>query len=466
MIKSLPIACEEFLSYLEKLFTISLNDITVIITDFHEEMLKGLSGYESSLKMLPSFVDRPKGDEKGRFIALDLGGTNFRVLAVELDGRGTSNVLAVSKFAIPKKEMQGTGVQLFDFIADGIDSFLTENTFDRTNSYDLAFTFSFPVEQTTIAAGKLIVWTKGFTAQGVEGEDVVTLLNDALSRKNIRCIKVAALANDTVGTLAARSYSDPTCDMGVIMGTGTNACYREKLSNIQKLRGLGPDGYMIVNMEWGNFDKLRLTLYDKQLDKASVNPGAMYLEKMVSGMYLGELTRIVLIDLIKRGLIFLNESHTVEGFKIKDSLKTEHMSLIEGDETENLSEVEEFLANNGIATSTIHDRTLLKGLCQFVSARAARLGAAAICGVITWIDPELTDMHTVAIDGSLFEKYPGFGAKMTDVFKKLYGKKAEKITLVHSKDGSGKGAAIIAAVAAASEKIKREVSENINKQNY
>jgi len=57
----------------------------------------------------------------------------------------------------------------------------------------------------------------------------------------------------------------------------------------------------------------------------------------------------------------------------------------------------------------------------------------------------------VGMDGSLFEKYPGFNTKTTGVFEELYGEKAEKITLVHSKDGSGKGAAIIAAVAASSE---------------
>ena len=452
MIKSSPVAYEEFVTYLEKLFAISLNEIKVIITDFHAEMQKGLSGYESSLKMIPSFVDRPRGNEKGTFIALDLGGTNFRVLAVELDGKGNSRVLAISKFAIQKKDMQGTGVQLFDFITACIDSFLTENSIDRKRFYDLALTFSFPVEQTNIAAGRLIVWTKGYTTKGVEGEDIIILLNEALRRKNIGCINVAALANDTVGTLVAKSYTDPSCDLGVIMGTGTNACYREKLSNIQKLRKPDPKGHMIVNMEWGNFDRLRLTCYDKQLDEASVNPGAMYLEKMVSCMYLGEITRLILIDLIKRDLIFLNEPDAVESFKKKDSLKTEHMSLIQGDETTNLCEIEVFLNNNGISNITLHDRTLLKRLCVSVSARAAGLGAAAISAVITWIDPELKDMHTVGIDGSLFEKYPGFGAKMTDVFKKLFAEKAEKIMLVHSKDGSGKGAAIIAAVAASSKK--------------
>ncbi len=448
MINTSPIALKTFIAYLEKIFTISLDDIRLVIADFHAEMQKGLSGYESSLKMIPSFVDIPNGNEKGEFLALDLGGTNFRVLAVKLDGKGKTEVLAVSKFAIPKKTMEGTGAQLFDFIAECIDSFLTENNFDSEKSYDLAFTFSFPVKQTNIAAGKLIVWTKGFTAKGVVGEDIIRLLNEALKRKKIHCIKVSALANDTVGTLVARSYADPTCDLGVIMGTGMNACYREKISNIGKWRGGNREEHMIINMEWGNFDRLTLTWYDKQVDEASVNPGAMYFEKMVSGMYLGEITRFVLLDLIQRDLIFFNEPDAADKFDNKDSLKTEHMSLIERDETTNLEEVEIFLKNNGISNATFPDRTVLKRLCQIISSRASRLGAAAISAVITWIDPELKDMHTVGIDGSLFEKYPGFGFEMKDIFEKMYREKAGKIALVHSKDGSGRGAAIIAAVAA------------------
>jgi hexokinase len=453
MIKSSsPIAYDEFITYLDKLFNISLNDIKVIIAEFHAEMQKGLSGYESSLKMIPSFTDRPKGHEKGKFIALDLGGTNFRVLAVELDGKGNSAILAVSKFAIKKKDMQGTAEQLFDFIASCIEEFIIENKLDTNKIYDLAFTFSFPVEQTNIAAGKLIVWTKGFTAKGVQGMDVIILLNEALKRKDIKCIRVAALANDTVGTLVAKSYTDHSCDLGVIMGTGTNACYPEKLSNIQKWRGLDPKGHMIINMEWGNFNKLRQTYYDKRLDAESVNPGAMFLEKMLSGMYLGSITSLIVWDLIKRNLIFNNVALPLKEYIKKDLLQTEHMSLIASDDSTNLGEVEDFLSEKGVNNVTLHDRQVLKRLCNLVSTRAAKIGAAAIAGVLTWMDPELKNKHTVGIDGSLFEKYPDFDKKMLSVFDKLYGNKAANIELVHAKDGSGKGAAIIAAVAAQSEK--------------
>ena len=109
MINAAPVACEKFFAYLEKLFSISVSDIRVMIDDFHAEMGKGLSGDESSLKMIPSFIDKPKGTEAGEFLALDLGGTNFRVLTVRLDGKGNANVPFASKFAIPQKDMQGTG---------------------------------------------------------------------------------------------------------------------------------------------------------------------------------------------------------------------------------------------------------------------------------------------------------------------------------------------------------------------
>lgn len=43
-----------------------------------------------------------------------------------------------------------------------------------------------------------------------------------------------ALINDTVGTLVAASYeSHGQCDIGVIIGTGTNASYLETTKNIK-----------------------------------------------------------------------------------------------------------------------------------------------------------------------------------------------------------------------------------------
>ncbi len=52
---------------------------------------------------------------------------------------------------------------------------------------------------------------------------------------------------------------------------------------------------MIVNIEWGAFDNERTTLpftkYDETLDAQTDNPGRQLFEKMLSGLYLGELAR-------------------------------------------------------------------------------------------------------------------------------------------------------------------------------
>src|SRR5271154_2162135 len=40
------------------------------------------------------------------------------------------------------------------------------------------------------------------------------------------------------------------------------------------------------------------TPYDKTVDRMSINPTAQSFEKFVSGMYLGEITRLVLLSLV------------------------------------------------------------------------------------------------------------------------------------------------------------------------
>lgn len=73
----------------------------------------------SNLKMILSYVDSlPSGNEKGLFYALDLGGTNFRALRVQLGGK-EERVVATEfeQLSIPQGLMFGTSEELFDFIA-------------------------------------------------------------------------------------------------------------------------------------------------------------------------------------------------------------------------------------------------------------------------------------------------------------------------------------------------------------
>ena len=49
----------------------------------------------------------------------------------------------------------------------------------------MGFTFSFPCTQYGLDSARLARWTKGFRCTGVEGEDVVCLLQQAFERRGV-----------------------------------------------------------------------------------------------------------------------------------------------------------------------------------------------------------------------------------------------------------------------------------------
>ena len=71
---------------------------------------------------------------------------------------------------------------MFDFLAECIAKFVAEHGLsDRL--LQLGFTFSFPCKQEGLAVGRLIHWSKNFKCSGVEGKDVVRLLQQAICRR-------------------------------------------------------------------------------------------------------------------------------------------------------------------------------------------------------------------------------------------------------------------------------------------
>ena len=101
---------------------------------------------------------------------MDLGGTNIRACSVELKGDGTYNMIQSKAVVPPALQTAKTSSELFGFIADHLRNFLEQyhpdhcdkETKSREEWFRLGFTFSFPVIQTKINAGRLLRWTKGF----------------------------------------------------------------------------------------------------------------------------------------------------------------------------------------------------------------------------------------------------------------------------------------------------------------
>ncbi|KAF9541083.1 glucokinase [Mortierella hygrophila] len=486
-------------------FTLSTAQLEHLTAAFIDQMQSGLAGdhKSSDLAMIPTFVSgRLDGQERGSYLALDLGGTNFRVCLITLKGNHDVEPNSES-FKVTEHLQEAHISELMDFIAISIKDFITREHISskiakhrsNSNTLELGFTFSFPVTQTAIDAGMLLRWTKGFNCPGAVGSDIVQLLQEALDRKEVK-VHVAALVNDTVGTLLAHSYKYPNTFIGAIFGTGTNGAYVEATRSI-KTMPTPTAKEMIINIEWGNFDKdkrfLPVTPFDNKLDRESINPGVHVFEKMISGMYLGEITRNILLHLIDRRLLF--DGTSSQKLNAHWSFKTEFMSQIESDTSPNLTSIAQILKQKlEICSKAQIDREIVKAVCELVGKRAARLSAMATAAVVrkglsdgghlagdgyplklsekhrvfdtaagvnkseTAVEKvhERTDSAVVhdgnlihvGIDGSVFKLYPHFEERMVEGLTELLGSRAKDLVPLNiAEDGSGVGAALAALIA-------------------
>ncbi|EDO19135.1 hypothetical protein Kpol_2000p103 [Vanderwaltozyma polyspora DSM 70294] len=482
--KAVDDICDEFYISDEKLQE---------LTDyFIEQMEEGLNKQDATsskgLPMIPSFVTgMPNGTERGVVLAADLGGTNFRVCSVKLNGDHTFQ-LEQMKSKIPDELLDDESVtskDLFSYLSRRTMAFIKKYhpEYLAPNSESLpplklGFTFSYPVNQTSLNSGCLIRWTKGFKIADTVGKDIVELYQNELNAQGLPFVHVVAMTNDTVGTLLSHCYCSDNTDsltsgditevaIGCIYGTGTNGCYMEEIKNIKKLpeedrKRLLDEGktHMVINTEWGSFDNnckhLPTTKYDVEVDqKSSANPGFHLFEKRVSGMYLGEILRCILVDLHDQGVMFnqyRSYDQLPQRLKSPLELSSEVLSHIEIDDSKELAETELSLLQSLRLPTTFAERHSIQKLVRGISHRSAYLAAIPIAAILKKTNALNKRYHgevEIGCDGSVVEYYPGFRSMMRHALalSPIGAEGERKVHLRIAKDGSGVGAALCALVA-------------------
>jgi hexokinase len=354
--------------------------------------------------MLPSYNHiLPTGHERGTFLALDVGGSTFRVAVVELSSQSPGDgmtITALNAYKITDAIKQLDGAKFFDWMAARIQDTLVEYGHGHGHEHNdtplsMGLAWSFPIEygphplsgtrssknplthnsQTSLSSGRLLPMGKGFHACDPPylGADVASLLHQSLCRLppaapataraeagspslpspgSLGNLKLHAIVNDTAATLFAKAFSDRETRFGLIVGTGVNMAVHLPVSAVgsQKYGERGGDlgwwqrqqaqqperGCVVVNTELSMFGKaeggaeggeaeaggvaeasregsarkesgrsgrsgrkrdvLPLTRWDKELDGAHLRPGFQPLEHLVSGRYLGEIVRLILVE--------------------------------------------------------------------------------------------------------------------------------------------------------------------------
>ncbi|UKK00023.2 hexokinase 1 [Theileria orientalis] len=446
-----------------KQLTVTVNDLKDVSHNFYSELMHGLNAHrrhrnlwlpnECSFKMLDSFIPNvPTGNEKGSYYALDFGGSNFRAVRISIDGSGKMHrnqstfSLRYSSALGPKGllDSKATATELFDHFATKIGQVIRESGDDPEPKvpYRVGFTFSFPCTMLSHSNAILLDWTKDFetgraTNDQVEGKDVGILMDEAFVRNKINA-KVSIILNDTVGTLLCCAYQKPKdyppCKIGVILGTGFNICYEE--DEYDRFGYVG----RVINIECGNFDKeLPFTPVDYEIDYYTSNRGRGKLEKLVSGAYLGEIIRRYMI-------LYLREKAPPKLWEV-GTFSSEDASLILNDETEDLNVTKEVAFKSWDFEFPIESLVGLRKISEAVFTRSAAFAAASICATARKAKAYVTSKASVAVDGSLYIKNEWYRNKLQYYIDAVTRSDLKgNVVLLPSDDGSGKGAAIAAAM--------------------
>ncbi|KAB2055717.1 hypothetical protein ES319_A11G055900v1 [Gossypium barbadense] len=266
----------------------------------------------SSLNMFVSYASPlPTGiNEKGMYYGVNLRQTKILMVCGRLQGKNQPiSDLYVDEVPIPSSVMIGTSQELYDYIAAELVKFSSahpeKDDEASANDKKLGFTVSSGDDQSTAISGSNIK-LKNFAADTTGVKDLITGMNRALEKHGLK-LRVHALVDDIVGNLAGGRYYDKDCVAAITLGMGTNAAYVDTTQSAPRWHdSLPKKGEIVVCMEWGNFNTchLPITQYDTSLDAASSNPGHRIFEKMISGMYLGEIVRRVLVRMAQEAALF------------------------------------------------------------------------------------------------------------------------------------------------------------------
>nr|KMM69884.1 hexokinase-1 [Coccidioides posadasii RMSCC 3488] len=358
------------------------------------------SAKSSHISMLPSFNHSlPSGKEKGTYLALDVGGSTFRVALVKLAGKDE-------------------GVKILKMATSHID-------------------------EDVISMGK------GFhCSDGTVGDDLRELIMEACRKRNLN-VTLEAIVNDGSATLLSRAYTDPTTRMSLILGTGTNMAVHFPVHaiGIDKYGERSPEWFakadhVITNTEISMFGGrvLQMTRWDDDLNRNHIKPDYQPLEYMCTGRYLGEIVRLIAAEAVQTAGLFGGQ--TPASMQPRYSLDTAILAYIEEDTSPSFQSSLAFLQKQHQfrVPPTPADLAFLKRVTHCVSQRAAAYLATAIHGLwclrnesetpIFPATPESTNDEeilkipanectkdpiplqvNIACDGSVINKYPNFRAR-------------------------------------------------------
>jgi hexokinase len=264
---------------------VQLSEIASLLTRRIEE---GLQKDGLEIGCLPTYLALPSGQQSGKALVVDTGGTNTRAALVNLWAHDGKLEAGPNSRKVPDGR---EGAPLSSEFFFGTQAEMAASFPHNGVGLPLGYCFSYPAQATSDGDAVLLRWTKGLRVDGALNQKVGKPLKDALEKRGYAITSLRVL-NDTVASLlgGVHLYSEPRYGqnyIGLILGTGTNMA---GVFPVERLEKVDPAPFvattMVVNLESGNYSPPHLTEHDDQVDLKSNNPGFQRFEKAVSGHYL------------------------------------------------------------------------------------------------------------------------------------------------------------------------------------
>ncbi|KAG5154644.1 hypothetical protein AAZX31_05G102900 [Glycine max] len=410
-----------------------------------------VSSHETTtLNMVISNVTSlPLGDEEGFFYGVNLQGKHLLMLCARLGGKNKPiSALQREEISIPDAVLAGASEEIIDYVATEIAKFVSSHPeIDDgapAKKKKLGFTLSYPVDEILPFAATTF---QRKSANNPVHKGMVKELNKALTNHGMK-MHVSSLVDETIGGLAGGRYYNRESVAAITLGMSTNAAYVESTEEVANDLTQSPNSSeLVISMEWGKFNSphLPLTTFDASVDAESSNPGSEIFEKLISGMYLGEVVRHVLLKLAQETDLF--GSRVPPKLMTPYLLRSPDMAAMHQDTSEDREIVSEKLWEIfDIDSCSPMARKMVAEVCDIVTERGARLAGAGIVGIIKKLGRVENRKSVVTVEGGLYEHYRIFRNYLHSSVWEMLGKDlSDNVIIEHSHGGSGTGALFLAA---------------------
>lgn len=427
------------------------------VPDFAKSIAAELSdAYErkSSKSMLPTATLTPTGQEQGRFLVIDIGGSTTKVCVIDVSN-GTYEILAKHNWDMGVDD-KFIDDYFFVRLCNRVASVLNQGSYFAADAViPLGLSWSFPLRQTNFHDGYIDIVSKGYTVdpkfQGTV--DIAGYIATTMLKTQKIHLQVDSVINDGVSVYVSGLYAHK-CKLGIVLGTGINASFSldHVVRNIE-LSLYGSNAF--CNGITSNVIDLGICPKFAQIPKDNYMQGSTELdvvyqpiEYLCSGRYLGEMFRLGLVYGASTGELFVGQSLQKTKFVLPYEVSSSMVSGLAGTSYDNYEKV--FL-EAGVQLQP-QDWPLVKKLITVLTNRAAivMVSASLACAMVVTSQEgqecNLDESLRIGYVGSLLKCYTLY---RDTVYRLLNAYSPQlnlpAISIHHINDSSILGAAVAAA---------------------